>query len=129
MQKQDLVINEDPRPNQVRWKVGNRTLDEVVATIMDLPKDRMATTSMIHSWRKVWRTKNPTRSKGKGEISLSQTTSDLKAGEAVGAFRRGMIGSSEVWRIVPDVLGLNNRPAAVAATAKPVSPETTPADA
>jgi|LakWasMet70_HOW9_FD_contig_21_1191013_length_390_multi_2_in_0_out_0_1 hypothetical protein len=106
MEKLDLIINNDPKPNGVRWKVGKRTLDEVVATIQDLPKDRMATLAMIHSWRKVWRAKNPNGKNKNPEISLAQTRSDLKAGEEVGALRRGMIGSSEVWRLVPSVLGL-----------------------
>jgi hypothetical protein len=110
VEKLDLVINAEPKAAQARWKAGTRSLDEVVATILDLPKDRMATTSMIHSWRKVYRTKNPPVStRAKRELSLSTTTSDLKAGEAVGAFRRGMIGSCEVWRLVPEVLGLNNK--------------------
>lgn len=105
----ELKINPNPSPGEVRWRVGNRTLDEIIATMLDLPKDRLATTTMLHSWRQLWREKNPSPSRRKGRINPAQTRTDLLAGEEVGAFRRVANGSSEVWRLVPDVLGLNQK--------------------
>lgn len=106
MAGEKLIINEDYATKGVRWRVGRRTLDEVVATIQDLPADRLATTTMIHSWRTVWRTKNHNPLHKNPKISQAQTEDDLKAGEAVGAFRRTSAGTTEVWVLVPEVLGL-----------------------
>jgi hypothetical protein len=106
MAGEKLIINEDYETKGVRWKVGNRTLDEVVATILDMPPERPKSTNMIHSWRNHWRTKNPNPANRSANIGKTQTESDLKAGEAVGAFKRVGEGSSTVWVLVPEVLGL-----------------------
>lgn len=77
-----LKINEGTPIGEGRWRVGHRTLDEVVATLRVAGQPLSET--VLHLERLNWRAQNPNLRRRRAKPSLQQTRDDLKAGLDVG---------------------------------------------
>lgn len=73
-----LEVHEGNAIGEGRWRVGNRTLDEVVLTLQIIGKP--ASEVILHNERISWRRKNPNPLHRLDKPSIQQTRDDLKAG-------------------------------------------------
>lgn len=98
-----LTINEATPIGEGRWRVGHRTLDEVVAT-MRLVGAPMSDT-ILHLERLKWRDANPNPRHRRAKPSIQQTREDLKAGLDAGVISRDF---SNKWWFDASKLGLSD---------------------
>lgn len=73
-----LIIHEINAIGEGRWRVGNRTLDEVVATLQSVGKP--LSDVILHNERITWRRNHPNPKHRLEKPSIQQTRDDLKAG-------------------------------------------------